>query len=205
MLGVSLQVPGVPPQGAGARYSPWVSHSNGVPPHREVTDQSFRRRLLPFIAVQVHRSVSLGRQNIQVLKYNVRIKQEASTRARERPCRGQRVYLTHLHDLVFRVDELDLWHVDAHGIACLFCLLSREIEIRRDKAHTSYSPSTATAGLTPEHALGSREVALGQGQSVYSQFSSGCLISPPAFCSGRVSISPASLLTQPRLQQTLIS
>lgn len=111
----------------------------------------------------------------------------------------------HLHDLVFRVDELDLWHVDAHGIACLFCLLGREIEIRRDKVHTSYNPATTNAGLTPGHTLGSREVALGQGRPVYSQFSRGCLISPPPFCSGRVSISPAPLLTQPRLQQTLIS
>lgn len=93
-LGVSLHVPGVPPRGVRGWYSPWVSHSNSVPPHREVTDQSFRRWLFPFIAVQVHCPVSLGRQDIEVLKYNVRIKQEASTEAQERPCRGQRVYLT---------------------------------------------------------------------------------------------------------------
>lgn len=51
--------------------------------------------------------------------------------AQEKNSRGSSRGAPHLYNLVFRVDELDLRHVDAHGIARLFCLLSREIKIRR--------------------------------------------------------------------------
>lgn len=46
----------------------------------------------------------------------------------EKNLQGSSRGVTHLHNLVFRVDELDLWHIDVHGIACLFCLLSRGIK-----------------------------------------------------------------------------
>lgn len=41
--------------------------------------------------------------------------------------------MSHLHDLVLGVDELDLGHVDVHGVASLLCLLRGEIRIRRHK------------------------------------------------------------------------
>lgn len=43
----------------GQQSSPRISHTNGVPSHGEVTDQSFGRRLLSFVAVQVHGTIRL--------------------------------------------------------------------------------------------------------------------------------------------------
>ena len=100
-----------------------------------------------------------------MLKHNVRTRPKASARAWEKnspwPSRG----VPHLHNLVFGVDELDLWHVDAHGIACLFRLLSGEMEIRRHGASVPHSPFTNAAGLTPVHG----PKRLGTGRLPWSQ------------------------------------
>lgn len=112
--------------------------------------------------------------------------------ARKRACRGHGD-VPHLHNLVLRVDELDLGHVDVHGVASLFCLLSRETRIRRHKHSTSLQ--------TPALSTWNREVTLEQVKSCL--FSRGCLVYPPSFCSGRVSISSASLMTWPLPKQAL--
>lgn len=143
LLGVSPKVPSALQQAGRAQYQPWVSHSNRVPPHGQVPHQSFRRGLLPFVTVQGHCSLRLGRKNIT----DVEMHSEGQVRGCD-ASPGSSRGVPHLHNLVFRVDELDLWHVDAHGIACLLCLLSTESMVKGE-AGTSYNPPTNTARLTP--------------------------------------------------------
>lgn len=115
-------------------------------------------------------------------KYNVRIKHKAPVRACQRNWWGSSWGLPHLHNLVFRVDELDLWHVDAHGIARLFCLQSREIQISRHEGNVSYSPSPLTAACGTDH-LGIGRSPWSQWRSAHSEFSRGGLVSLPPLLS----------------------
>lgn len=126
-------------------------------------------------------SVWAGR-TLEMWKYSVRIEHKAPARACERNWWGSSRGPPHLHNLVFRVDELDLWHIDAHGIARLFCLLSREIQISTHEGSISYSPSTLTAECRTDH-LGTGRSPWSQRRSAYSEFSRDCLISLPPFLS----------------------
>lgn len=50
------------------KYLPWVSHSHCVPPHRQIPDQGFRRRLFTLIAVQVQCPIRLRWRETQLIR-----------------------------------------------------------------------------------------------------------------------------------------